>query len=73
MTKKTEGSYTPDWPSIAEAIKASAGWECQNMLTVSLLIAQAAQQRRESRGTHFRRDFPNTDDKNFAKHIDLTR
>ena len=49
-----------------------AGWECQNMLTVSLLIAQAAQERRESRGTHFRRDFPESDEKNFKEHIEIT-
>ena len=49
------------------------GWECQNMLTVCMLIAQAARKRRESRGTHFRRDFPDTDDKNFKKHIELAR
>jgi L-aspartate oxidase len=49
------------------------GWECQNMLTVSLLMAQSAQQRRESRGVHFRRDFPQTDDKNFKKHIEVVR
>jgi L-aspartate oxidase len=50
-----------------------AGWECQNILTVSLLIAQSAQQRRESRGVHYRRDFPETDDNNFKKHIELVR
>jgi len=50
-----------------------AGWECQNMLTVSLLMAQSAQKRRESRGVHFRRDYPNTDDENFKKHIELAR
>jgi L-aspartate oxidase len=50
-----------------------AGWECQNMLTVSLLMAQSAQKRRESRGVHHRRDFPETDDKNFKKHIELVR
>jgi L-aspartate oxidase len=50
-----------------------AGWECQNMLTVSLLMAQSAQMRRESRGVHYRRDFPETDDKNFKKHIELVR
>ena len=49
------------------------GWECQNMLTVSLLIAQAAEKRRESRGVHCREDFPKTDDKNFGKHIELAR
>jgi L-aspartate oxidase len=47
------------------------GWECQNMLTVCLMIAQAAQQREESRGVHFRSDFPETDDKNFKKHIEI--
>ncbi|MBN2137306.1 MAG: L-aspartate oxidase [Sedimentisphaerales bacterium] len=48
------------------------GFECQNMLTASLLIARAARKRRESRGTHFRRDFPDTDDNNFKKHIEIT-
>jgi len=49
------------------------GWECQNMLTASLLIAQSAQQRRESRGVHYRRDFPETDDKHFKNHIEITK
>jgi len=50
-----------------------AGWECQDMLTAALLIAQSAQQRRESRGVHYRRDYPETDDKNFKKHIEISR
>ena len=50
-----------------------AGWECQDMLTAALLIAQSAQQRRESRGVHYRRDFPETDDKNFKNHIEISR
>jgi L-aspartate oxidase len=49
------------------------GWECQNMLTVSLLVARSAERRRESRGVHFRRDFAETDDENFKKHIEVTR
>jgi len=49
------------------------GWECQNMLTVSLLMAQTAQKRTESRGVHFRGDFPDTDDQHFKKHIEITR
>lgn len=52
---------------------SSAGWECQNMLTASLLMAQSAEKRRESRGVHFRRDYPDPDDKNFKKHIELVR
>jgi L-aspartate oxidase len=49
-----------------------AGWECQNMLTVSLLMACCAQMRRESRGVHFRTDYPNTDDKNFKRHTQIS-
>ncbi|MHC4120942.1 MAG: FAD-binding protein [Planctomycetota bacterium] len=48
------------------------GWECQNMLTVSLLIAQSAEKRRESRGVHFRRDFPELDDEHFKEHIEIS-
>ena len=50
-----------------------AGWECQNMLTVSFLMAQAAQMRRESRGVHFRSDFPAADDEHFKRHIEVRR
>ena len=49
------------------------GWECQNMLTVSLLMAQAAQQREESRGVHYRSDYPERDDSNFSRHFELVR
>jgi L-aspartate oxidase len=49
------------------------GWQCQNMLTASLLMAQAAQMRAESRGVHFRRDFPQTDDRHFNKHLEIKR
>ena len=47
------------------------GWECQNMLTVCQLMAQSALARRESRGVHFRTDFPNIDDEHFKKHIEI--
>ncbi len=49
------------------------GWQCQNMLAVCLLVAKSAQMRRESRGVHFRRDFPDTDDKNFKKHTEISK
>ncbi len=49
------------------------GWECQNMLTTALLMAQSAEKREESRGVHYRSDFPKIDDKNFKKHLEVTR
>jgi L-aspartate oxidase len=50
-----------------------AGWECQNMLTVCQLMAHSARRRTESRGVHFRSDFPQTDDERFKKHIENCR
>lgn len=50
-----------------------AGWECQNMLTVCGFMAHCAQERQESRGVHFRSDFPDTNDKQFKKHIEIVR
>jgi len=52
---------------------APEGWECQNMLTVCLMIAHAAQLRKESRGVHYRMDHTQTDDKRFKKHIEIVR
>jgi L-aspartate oxidase len=37
------------------------GWTLQNMLIVARLMIAAATARRESRGVHFRRDFPQSD------------
>jgi L-aspartate oxidase len=45
------------------------GWELQNMLTAAALIASAALERRESRGTHLREDFPATDDTEWRVHL----
>jgi L-aspartate oxidase len=50
---------------------SDTGWECQNMLTVCLMMAKAAEARTESRGTHFRDDFPQTDDAKFKTHIEF--
>jgi L-aspartate oxidase len=39
-----------------------------NFVTLARLIAEAALRRRESRGAHYRRDFPDRDDENFQRH-----
>ena len=44
------------------------GWELQNMLTVARLMITAALSRTESRGVHFRSDFP-AEDPGQAEHI----
>lgn len=49
------------------------GWECQNMLTTALLMAQSALLRQESRGVHFRQDFAERNDADFTKHTELCR
>ena len=38
-----------------------SGWTMQNMLLVARLMITAASLRGESRGVHYRRDFPDTD------------
>lgn len=39
-----------------------AGWELQNMMLLGRLMAVAAIRRAESRGAHYRRDYPRADD-----------
>jgi len=43
--------------------------ELFNMLEVAKLITRAALDREESRGAHYRKDFPGTDDKNWKRHL----
>lgn len=45
-----------------------AGLELQNMLTLARLLLKSALWRRESRGAHFRSDYPNPDDRRFKRH-----
>jgi len=44
-------------------------WRHLNLVTVAKLIAQAALRREESRGGHFREDFPNRDDGHWQVHV----
>jgi L-aspartate oxidase len=46
------------------------GWELQNLLTIARLMVSSALEREESRGVHFRADFPSRDDTRWQKHID---
>ncbi|RKD22781.1 L-aspartate oxidase [Ammoniphilus oxalaticus] len=44
-------------------------YEYLNLLTCSLLVTQAALSREESRGGHYRLDFPKRDDRTWRKHL----
>lgn len=46
-----------------------AGWELQNLLTIARLMIHAARAREESRGVHFRNDFPAVDDEHWQRHL----
>ncbi len=48
------------------------GWELQNMLVVSLLVARQALLRQESRGVHFRTDYPERDETRWKRHAQIT-
>jgi L-aspartate oxidase len=45
-------------------------WETTNLHTVSTLLASAALLREETRGSHWREDFPGRDDAEWSGHID---
>jgi len=56
-------------PIFQSALFKKEEFEFANMLTCSLLITQAALARKESRGAHYRSDYPDRDDLNWRKHL----
>jgi L-aspartate oxidase len=47
---------------LTREFETRAGWELQNLLTIARLMMRGALARDESRGTHFRSDYPARDD-----------
>ncbi|MET1000121.1 MAG: L-aspartate oxidase [Marmoricola sp.] len=45
-------------------------WEATNLLTISTAMTQAAGLREETRGSHWREDFPDRDDARWSGHVD---
>jgi L-aspartate oxidase len=55
----------------AETVDPDA-WEMTNLVTVSTALARAALLREETRGSHWREDFPERDDAHWAGHCDAS-
>jgi L-aspartate oxidase len=55
--------------ALRRELHSRPGWELQNMLLVARLMIWAALQRTESRGVHFRSDYPARDDVHWLRHL----
>lgn len=51
---------------------ATENWEATNLLTVAAALVAAARAREETRGSHWREDFPDRDDARWRTHLELT-
>ena len=58
---------------LARQFTDTSGWELQNMLTVARIVIEAALTREETRGVHYRTDFPETDDAHWKRRIAFCR
>ncbi|MFI2858931.1 L-aspartate oxidase [Paenibacillus sp. JSM ZJ436] len=56
-------------PLLHSVLTRREEYEFANLLTSSLLVIQGALYREESRGAHYREDFPERDDMKWRKHI----
>jgi L-aspartate oxidase len=55
--------------ALARSFVSQVGWELQNLLTVARLMIWAAWEREESRGVHYRGDFPHRADDCWQHHL----
>jgi len=55
--------------ALAHHLGSRSGWELQNLLTVARLMIWSALEREESRGVHYRSDFPARDDVHWRRHL----
>ena len=58
-----------DAEDVAASATTAEDWRHRNLVTVACLIARAARRREESRGGHFRADFPKRDDLHWKVHL----
>jgi L-aspartate oxidase len=70
--------FEPAWKALDQRLRgggtlAPGEWGTASIVTVGLLIARAALRREESRGGHYRSDFPDRDDINWKRRVSETR
>ncbi|RYP88121.1 L-aspartate oxidase [Nocardioides guangzhouensis] len=65
LAKVVEAGSAPD------ATPDTGAWETSNVATVALALTAAAALREETRGSHWREDFPVRDDARWAGHVDV--
>ena len=68
----------PAWQDLDARLREGApldhdGWRTASILSVGRLIARAALRREESRGAHYRADFPERDDIHWKRRVSETR
>jgi L-aspartate oxidase len=54
----------------AQAIPSTESWEATNLLTVASVLVHVARLREETRGSHWREDHPERDERNWRGHLD---
>ena len=55
----------------ARGEEGTAAWETTNLVSISTALTVAATMREETRGSHWREDFPERDDDRFAGRVDV--
>ena len=63
-------AWLGDRDAESDAVPGVDGWETTNLQVISSALAHAALRREETRGSHWREDFPDRDDVTQAGHID---
>jgi L-aspartate oxidase len=67
--QRLDECYVEMQDSMKPDVPVASDWRRFNLLTVARLVARAALRREESRGGHFREDFPARDDLHWRVHI----
>lgn len=69
MLRKGMEELQRQLPIFQSELTKKEEFEFANMLTSSMLVTRAALERTESRGAHYREDYPQRDDAVWRKHL----